>query len=183
MLWPRVARVDETTIHGTDMDGARALLLGIVRRQCPRWLADQAEDIVQSAMLRALDAHQRQGRSGEVPMGYLVTTAKHTLIDEIRRKFRHVEVSLGDDVIDTPPQAATVDGETALRSRAIDRGLRECLSQLAPARRHAVTLHLLGHSATDAVTMLAQSKKSVEHLIYRGLSDLRECLLGKGLQP
>lgn len=183
MLSPRVAQVDETTIHGTDMDGARALLLGIVRRQCPRWLADQAEDIVQSAMLRALDAHQRQGRGGEASMGYLITTAKHTLIDEIRRKFRHVEVSLGDDVIDAPPPSATVDGERALRSRAIDRGLRQCLSQLAPARRHAVTLHLLGHSATDAVTMLAQSKKSVEHLIYRGLSDLRECLLGKGLQP
>jgi RNA polymerase sigma-70 factor (ECF subfamily) len=175
--------VDETTIHGTDMDDARALLLGIVRRQCPRWLADQAEDIVQSAMLRALDALQRQGRSGEASMGYLITTAKHTLIDEIRRKFRHVEVALGDDVIEAPPPSATVDGERALRSRAIDRGLRDCLSQLAPARRHAVTLHLLGHSPADAVAMLAQSKKSVEHLTYRGLSDLRDCMLGKGLHP
>ncbi|MFN7964523.1 MAG: RNA polymerase sigma factor [Acidobacteriota bacterium] len=175
--------MDPRAIHDTDMDGVRAQLLGIVRRRCPRWLADQAEDIVQSALLRALDAYARQGRSGEVSMGYLITTAKHALIDEIRRKFRRVEVSLDDDAIEAPPPSATVDGERVVRSNAIDRGLRDCLSILAPARRHAVTLHLLGHSSSEATTMLAQSKKSVEHLTYRGLSDLRDCLQEKGLQP
>jgi uncharacterized protein with HEPN domain len=35
----------------------------------------------------------------------------------------------------------------------------------------------------EIVERLAQSRKSVEHLTYRGLADLRDCLDAKGLRP
>jgi RNA polymerase sigma-70 factor (ECF subfamily) len=50
-------------------------------------------------------------------------------------------------------------------------------------RRLAVTLYLHGHSVPDAARILDWSAKRTENLVYRGLADLRECLLSKGLRP
>lgn len=170
-----------------DLNRVRDLLLRAVRRQCPAWLAAEAEDIVQSALTRALDARRTRREAGgageDLPVGYLVRTAQNALIDEIRRKFRRAEVALDSAVDLAPARNRDGDPEHALRARAIDRGLRDCLGRLAGSRRAAVTLHLLGHSASEAVALLAQTRKSVEHLTYRGLADLRSCLEGKGLTP
>lgn len=174
------------TMGDAHFETIRAQLLRLVRSRCPRWLADQAEDIVQSALARALDAGRRQGKdaSEEPSVAYLMTTAQHALIDEIRRKFRQVEVPLENDQGEAPGAIASgADQEQALHARAIEAGLRDCLQQLAPSRRQVVALHLLGHVTGEIVERLAQSRKSVEHLTYRGLADLRDCLDAKGLRP
>ena len=50
-------------------------------------------------------------------------------------------------------------------------------------RRLAVTLHLQGHSVPDAARVLDWPVKRTENLVYRGMADLRECLMSKGIEP
>ena len=50
-------------------------------------------------------------------------------------------------------------------------------------RRLAVTLHLQGHTVPQAARLLDFSPKQTENLVYRGLADLRACLLAKGIRP
>jgi RNA polymerase sigma-70 factor (ECF subfamily) len=44
-----------------------------------------------------------------------------------------------------------------------------------------VTLHLQGHSVPQVAGFFAWNTKRAENLVYRGLSDLRQCLESKGL--
>ena len=46
-----------------------------------------------------------------------------------------------------------------------------------------MTLHLQGHSVPDAARVLDWPAKRTENLLYRGLANLRECLMNKGMQP
>ena len=87
-----------------------------------------------------------------------------------------------------PGSGVTVD-DCALVSRdlstALDvhEGLRDCLGNLAEPRRMAVACHLQGYSVPEAAGFLGWTRKKTEHLVRRGLMDLRTCLAGKGLTP
>lgn len=161
--------------------GLRTAIERAVRRVCPRWLAAEADDIVQAALLRVLAAHD--GRP--LAAAYLWRAAYTATVDEIRRQRRRREVSL-EDVLRPEAYAgpeAPVDPERTLRGREIARGLGECLRCLVEPRRMAVALHLQGHGVKEAADILGWADKRVENLVYRGLFDLRRCLAAKGLVP
>ena len=77
---------------------------------------------------------------------------------------------------DPSPERLSLSGD-------LGRAIRDCLTALAPGRRNAVTLRLLGHSIRETASLLGWAVKRAENLIYRGLADLRACLGRKGLQP
>ena len=112
-----------------------------------------------------------------------MNAAHNAVIDEIRRKFRRPEVAeaeTGDQDMVASPAARP---EQEVESLQIDRGIRDCLSNLARPRRRAVTMHLLGYALDEIGVSLGWKRKRTEHLVYRGLADLRTCLSGKGLAP
>ncbi len=90
-------------------------MLGLVTRVCPRWLVDQAEDIVQTALTRVLDHGRRRGNPA-VSTSYLMKAAHNAVIDEIRRKFRRPEVA----------EAETGDLEMAASSAARPEQIPQC---------------------------------------------------------
>jgi RNA polymerase sigma-70 factor (ECF subfamily) len=46
-----------------------------------------------------------------------------------------------------------------------------------------VTLYLQGHTVPETARVLDWPAKRADNLVYRGLADLRQCLLAKGLRP
>src|SRR5688572_31583035 len=44
-------------------------------------------------------------------------------------------------------------------------------------------LHLQGHSVPDIGKLMSWAPKKADNLVYRGLADLRECLVSKGVKP
>ncbi len=165
----------------------RQQLARAVRRICPPWLADHADDIVQCAALKLLE-HRGEG-SGPRPASYLWKVAYTATVDEIRRRRRRREVPLdgGDDPAagegDVAAEGATADPERLHAAREISGALRDCLRGLVEARRLAVVLHLQGHTVPEAARVLGWGAKRVENLVYRGLADLRRCLGSKGITP
>ena len=102
-------------------------------------------------------------------------------MDEIRRVRRRRESDLDDEGVE-PVAIAQPDPERIAASREIGRGILDCLSRMSRERRLAVTLYLQGHSVPEASRVLDWTAKRTENLVYRGLTDLRECLMSKGLR-
>jgi RNA polymerase sigma factor (sigma-70 family) len=163
-------------------DSVRGQLLALVRRISPRWLAGEAEDLVQSALLKVLDRLDRGGENQAVTSSYLMRAAYCVAVDEMRRRFRRPEVARAEGDPE-PPSADLARPDRQAGAREVDRGIRACLAALSGPRRAAVTLYLLGYSLKETGEACGWSGKRAEHLVYRGLGALRRCLAAKGLRP
>ena len=176
----------------------RADLETAVRRVCPPWLADRAQDLVQVGLLRLLERERREaavaasvGEGNPVwSTSYLYRVAHSVLVDEIRARRRKPEVALEiqdpEDSHLSPAETVAAPGanpEDRARSAEIGQATRDCLGRLVEDRRRAVVLHLAGHSVPEASGLLGWAAKRTENLVYRGIADLRRCLEQKGLRP
>lgn len=173
----RDRHVEESTF-----ESLRARLEATVHKRCPPWLRHSADDIVQDAVIKVMKIVRRSQHS-ELNASYLHRVAYSALIDEIRRVRRKAEVVVPEDdggsaVIDGSP---TPDTNTLSSEAGV--AIHECLDRLKRERRLAVTLHLQGHSLKESSDLLGWPAKRTENLIYRGLADLRQCLLSKGVSP
>ncbi|MPZ21229.1 MAG: sigma-70 family RNA polymerase sigma factor [Luteitalea sp.] len=153
---------------------------------CPTWLSGQRDDLVQSAVMRLMQIVKKKGLEGEgeppfAPF-YLYKVAYSALVDEIRLVRRRRETAIEDHA--AVVQAVTTENpERATASREVGRGIQDCLACLARDRRLAVTLYLQGHTVPEASRILDWPAKRTENLVYRGLADLRTCLMSKGIRP
>jgi len=161
----------------------RRQLLAAVRRSCPRWLSDQAEDIVQVTLIRLLAVLEKSGGESDFGPSYIKKAAYNATVDEMRRRFRRKEVP--ETERPESSQAAARPGGREDQAVALDTydAIRDCLGRLIRPRRVAVACHLQGYSVPEAARFLGWTPKKTEHLIRRGLADLRSCLTGKGVTP
>ena len=159
-----------------DFEELRDRIVRAIRAVCPAWLSSDADDLAQLAMDRLMK-QQRSGRA-EFSSGYLYRTAYSVVIDEIRRRRRHREDPIEEDLPATSPLN---DPEGHVWGREVRELVASCLSALAVDRRRAVTLHLLGHSLAEITALLECARKRAENLVYRGLADLRACLTTHGV--
>lgn len=160
----------------------RAELVRSVRKVCPRWLSDRADDLVQVALLRVMEINRKSEGKAELSAFYLKKAAYSATVDEIRRLRRRQETTLDDEENPVNPPAESPDPERRTEGREIGRAIRDCLQRMIAPRRHAVTLHLQGHSVPELGRLLGWNAKKAENLVYRGLSDLRGCLSEKGVR-
>jgi RNA polymerase sigma-70 factor (ECF subfamily) len=137
-------------------------MLRAVRSVCPRWLADQADDLTQIAIARILDRLRRTEGTVELSPGYLYRTAYSVVIDEIRRRRRLREIPLEPDV---PVHSSEGNPERRTFSREVRDGVTACLARLAKSRRRAVTLHLMGHSLDEISALLECRYKQAQNLV------------------
>ena len=157
-----------------------------VSRLCPRWMVDRRDDLVQAAVMRVMQITGKRSASGEgnqsLSPSYLGRVAYSVLVDEIRRLRRRHETGLEEET-GAPVAIARENPERTAASKEVGRGIQHCLMQMKRERRLAVTLHLQGHTVPEAARILDWAVKQTENLVYRGLADLRECLMAKGIRP
>jgi RNA polymerase sigma-70 factor (ECF subfamily) len=167
----------------------RLSLARAVRRQCPKWLSDHADDLVQCALLKVMAIAGTGEGTRVLSSFYLHRVAHSALVDEIRRRQRRREVTLEVDDSEGQQGGANVtlpadsDPEQDASLRELGAAVRGCLLSMVRDRRLAVMLYLQGHSVPDAARLLGWAVKRTENLVYRGLADLRQCLLAKGHSP
>jgi RNA polymerase sigma-70 factor (ECF subfamily) len=165
-----------------------ATMAQAVRRQCPAWLSASADDIAQAALIKVMAAERRAEGERPVSAFYLHRAAHSALVDELRRRQRRQEISLegGRGPADQQPRfepSAQGDPETSASYRELGTAVRDCLLCAKRDRRLAVVLYLKGHSVQETARILGWQVKRTDNLIYRGLADLRQCLLRKGHRP
>ncbi|HKV10109.1 MAG TPA: RNA polymerase sigma factor [Thermoanaerobaculia bacterium] len=162
-------------------------LVRAVDRVCPRWLKDRSDDLVQVALMRVMEIQRKKEGTAEFSSFYLKKAAYSALVDEIRRLRRRQEVSIEgsseeEDATPYDPAAPDPDPERSTAGREVGRAIRDCMGTMVPPRRHAVTLNLQGHSVPEIGRLLGWTSKKAENLVYRGMSDLRDCLQSKGIE-
>lgn len=165
-----------------EWDRFQGELARAVERVCPRWLKDQQEDLVQSALIRVIEIVQRGDGERDVASAYLWRVAHNAVVDEIRRRGRWQQVSIEDQVGPAAPLSTLPSPEQHYAGQQIHRAVRACLGHLVPSRKVAVTLYTLGHRASQIADRMDWSHKRAKNLIYRGLADMRRCLTKKGFQ-
>lgn len=164
----------------TDIDAdVRARLVVAVRRACPGWLADAADDLVQTAVMKLL--------RGDVPPplsdAYLGRVAYTVVIDEIRRRKRRREVGMSPSLPDRLQSSGDVSPEARTRGAEIGQVLVKCLAGLSDERRRAVALYLQDHSTAEIASLLDWDAKKASNQLHRGLGDLRAALARRGVTP
>lgn len=172
--------------HGTgppEFDELRRRVAAAVRRQCPRWLAAQADDIVQNAMLKLHRAVEKSDGNRTFSSVYLEKSVCGAVVDEIRRACRRRE-----DPVQHEQQLDGIAGvgenpERGAFAGEITQGILDCLGRLGRPRKLAVTLYLHGCSVPEAAGRLGWNLRRTESLVYRGLADMRACLERSGLKP
>jgi RNA polymerase sigma factor (sigma-70 family) len=138
----------------------------------------QAEELAQDALVAALERWPETGIP-EKPAAWLMATAKHRAIDNLRRKKRaeqkHAEIGreLEADQTETP------DFDTALDDDIGDDLLRliftACHPVLPAEARVALTLRLLGGLTTDEIARsFLQSEPTIAQRIVRAKKSLTE---------
>ena len=177
---------DAHVVAALSSEGIAALrrdLLASVHRACPAWLQAQAEDIVQTALIRLVGIAATSGGTPPFSSSYLKRAAFNAVVDEIRRCLRRSEVQEGGDVSLAVMPSLGPDQEARASASQIRAGLTQCLRGMIASRRQTVVCHLQGYSVPETARFLGWSAKKVEHLVIRGLNDLRTCMSDKGLTP
>lgn len=161
------------SLDARDVGALRDRLALAVRRACPPWLAADADDIVQEALLKVLRAG-----AALVNARYLHRAATCATIDAVRRR-RASRVAWGeagevDGVADdASPQQVAAD-------RQLGAAIQDCMAEQPADRRRCLELYLLGHPVPELAALLGIQAKSADNLVYRGLKVLRACLGSKG---
>jgi RNA polymerase sigma-70 factor (ECF subfamily) len=165
------------------VESLRRRLTAAVSRACPPWLAGQAEDIVQEALVQLLERMRRSEGNREFSSMYLAKAAHGVTVDEIRRRTRRREDLPRDEGAMEAARSKGPGPERVSAGRELGRGIQDCLRGLVRPRRLAVTLYLEGCTVPEAARRLRWTTKKAENLVYRGLSDLRQCLAARGMEP
>ena len=148
-----------------------------VDRCCTGWLEQYRDDIFQVGFMRLMKAMERGGPLNKT---YIKRVAYTAMVDEIRRLRPQ---RMATEMVDPPARGGESDPEQVFSGRRVGTAIRRCLDHLRVARRRALVLYLQGHSVPEAARLLGWSVKKAENLVYRGRTEIRDCLERQGVRP
>jgi RNA polymerase sigma-70 factor (ECF subfamily) len=161
------------TGHATeDPDFARLIaeLRPKLHRYCARMTGSviDGEDIVQDALLKAIDAFPQAGQLAN-PEGWLFRIAHNTALDFLRSRARREGVRAGED----PDMIAAP--QDPLRDREIAAASLRTFMRLPVAQRGAVILRdVLGHSLEEICEIMDTSIPAAKSALQRGRTRAHE---------
>ena len=152
-------------------DCTSAKLFGV----CLRLMKDRAsaEDVLQETYMKIWRSADQYATKGTKPMAWMITIARNTAIDRLRRVRQTDDLADWEDRLSdsgpTPEQAT-------LASAELDR-INLCLGELKSERALAVRgAYLEGFSYAELATKLDVPLNTVRTWLRRSLTSLQECM-------
>ena len=164
--WMRAANTGDETAYRRLLEALAPFLRQIVRRSFERvgFGNSDVEDVVQETLL-AIHLKRQTWDEDEAITPWVTAIARHKVIDNLRRRGRHIELPI-DDLIDVLPAETQTEG---LSGRDAER----LLSVLSGRQRdvvHAISIE--GMSSREVADRFGISEGAVRVALHRGLSAL-----------
>ena len=132
-----------------------------------------AEDAMQDAYVKIWTHAGRYQQNGLSPMTWMITIARNTAIDRLRRRRSTADI---DDVGAALPASDPGPEDLAIASSQAQR-LADCLDALPEDRAEAIRgAYLNGLSYADLAEALDRPINTIRTWLRRGLISLRECM-------
>jgi RNA polymerase sigma-70 factor (ECF subfamily) len=166
----RSASVTNLSTGPDDFDRLLGELRPKLHRYCARMTGSvvDAEDVVQDALLNALEVHGKVGVIANVE-AWLFRIAHNAALDFLRRRARH-RAAQSQDI----PEMITVSVNLEQDRQVAAASLRTFM-RLPPPQRSAVILKdVLGHSLEEICEVMGGSIPSAKSALQRGRARLRE---------
>jgi RNA polymerase sigma-70 factor (ECF subfamily) len=164
--WMRSANDGDEIAYRRLLEALVPFLRAVVRRGFARsgFGSADVEDVVQETLL-AIHLKRQTWDGSEAITPWVKAIARHKLIDELRRRGRHIDLPIDDFIGVLPTEAAT----EALSTRDAER----LLSVLSGRQREVVyAISIAGLSAQEAAARFRISEGAVRVALHRGLSAL-----------
>jgi RNA polymerase sigma-70 factor (ECF subfamily) len=136
-----------------------------------------AEDIAQQTWLRVIEG--LAGFTGTEPgfRRWVVTIARNTHVDQVRRAVRHPEELAADPFLVGPVEPAAADVADVVTERYSTVWALRLIATLPPAQAEMVALRVIaGLDVADVAEIVGRSPGAVRVAVHRGLARLRELL-------
>lgn len=172
------------TIDSPDL---HRVLSGMAARLSPPWF-DQSlrSDLLQEVLLRLTElSGTPSGDRRRFLSSFLWQTVAYVRNEVARREGKRQQRELSLAEADTDPGnegQGPAPQYGRVRLAETGRAIRCCLQRLRYERRVAVTLYLMGFKNREIAQSLRCRKKSAENRVYRGLEQLRACLVEQGVE-
>ena len=141
------------------------------------------DELLQDVRLRLWRARGEGEQIAAVGASYVYRTATSAALDLLRRRRTRQAESL-DDVLPSAEPAATAaasDPTAALAESELADAVTRVVDGIAPARRPVVRMYLAGYHREEIAELLGWTEAKTRNLLYRGLADVREGLLARGI--
>ncbi|MDX1623517.1 MAG: RNA polymerase sigma factor [Gemmatimonadota bacterium] len=143
--------------------------------------ADEADDVVQEAFVRAWD-HLDDFDTSRRFYTWIYRIARNRALNVLRRRKVRRFLSLSDEE-SAPPIAGPGDTAAAVEDRELAAALRECRERLPEAQRETFDLrHDDGMRYAEIATATGVPEGTVMSRLYRARERMRECLEAKGIR-
>lgn len=147
-------------------------------------LADSdVDELLQDVRVRLWRARPDSEHVRTVSASYVYRTAVSAALDLLRRRRvgRTESFDLREhDRIATDSRAA-IGPEEELAESELAEQIVQVVEEIAPARRPVVRMHLAGYRREEIAELLGWTEAKTRNLLYRGLADVREGLLERGI--
>jgi RNA polymerase sigma-70 factor (ECF subfamily) len=168
---PALSRIIDETVRRF----AGALRTAAMRFRLSPAELDEAEQEVRIRLWHACRSAENVAALSTSYLQRVVTTAALDLIRRRRRTDRLEPV----EALPLADGAPAPDAGAELMSLAAV--VAEAMGDLVPSRRVVVKLHLEGHPREEIEALLGWTEGKTRNLLYRGLADLREALVRRGV--
>ncbi len=146
---------------------------------------DDLDDVLQDVRIRLWRGSATAMKLEALTGAYVYRAATSAALDFLRRQRARHEQSIGDaDSIGLVSGLTSApNAEQKLISNEVIDAVATAIQELAPNRRAVVRMYLAGYDRDEIATLLKWSEAKTRNLLYRGLDDLRDLLIARGIRP
>jgi RNA polymerase sigma factor (sigma-70 family) len=141
---------------------------------------DEIDEVLQEVRIRLWRQGADEDKLRTLTPAYIYRTAASAALDMLRRRRARRE-HLHGEVPYTLGGGAAAD--LPMASAELVSEIEGAINQIASSRRPVVRMYLAGYSREEIATVMGWSEAKARNLLYRGLDDLRQRLLAKGIRP
>lgn len=144
---------------------------------------DDLDEVLQEVRIRVWHAGRATAAIESMTSSYIYRAAASAAIDLLRRRRARREDRVESDAVLDAVAAPAAAPDDAMISGETVRAIEEALGDIAGNRRAVVRMYLKGYAREEIATLLGWSEAKTRNLLYRGLDDLRQRLIVRGIHP